>query len=62
MPRKLVLLLFLSAAALRPSFPQERIAFVNGSVIDGTDHLLRRNVTVIIEGNKIVSRNDIRGR
>jgi imidazolonepropionase-like amidohydrolase len=55
MPRKLVLLLFLSAAALGPSFPQERIAIVNASVIDGTDHPLRRNVTVIIKGNKIVS-------
>jgi hypothetical protein len=61
-PKKLVLLLFLSAAALWPSFPQARIAIVNASVIDGMDHLLRRNVAVIIEGNKIVSTQRHSGR
>ena len=55
MLRKLAVLLFLSVAAPHWSFPQEKIAIVNASVIDGTDHPPRRNVTVIIEGSKIVS-------
>ena len=55
MQRILALLLFLCAAALQPSFSQERIAIINASVIDGTDHPPRRNVTVIIEGTRIVS-------
>jgi imidazolonepropionase-like amidohydrolase len=55
MLRKLALLPFVFAAALQPAFPQDKIAIVNASLIDGTDHPTRRNVTVIIEGSKIVS-------
>jgi imidazolonepropionase-like amidohydrolase len=55
MLRKLGPLLFIAAATLQPTFAQERIAIVNATVIDGTDHPPRRKVTVVIEGNKIIS-------
>jgi imidazolonepropionase-like amidohydrolase len=53
--RQLFLPLFLAVTAFCPVFAQDKIAIVNATVIDGTDHLPRKNATVIIQGKKIVA-------
>ncbi len=53
MMRQLFFLVFV-AAACDPAFGQDKIAVVNVTIIDGTDHLPRTNSTVIVQGKKIV--------
>jgi imidazolonepropionase-like amidohydrolase len=53
--RQLFLVLFLAATAFHLIFAQDKIAIVNATVIDGTDHPPRKNATVIIQGKKIVA-------
>ena len=51
------LLLILFAVTFIPTFGQTRVAIQNVTLIDGTDHAPRHNVTVIVQGQKIVAIN-----
>src|ERR1700744_3609626 len=51
--RKIFLLLLVSATSFYPSFAQDKIAIVNVTVIDGSDHPPRTNATVIVHGKTI---------
>jgi imidazolonepropionase-like amidohydrolase len=55
MRKFLLLVSVLAGAVALPAHAQGKIAIVNSTVIDGTDHPPRRDVTVIIEGTKIGS-------
>jgi imidazolonepropionase-like amidohydrolase len=55
MRKFLLLVSVIAVSATLPARSQEKIAIVNATVIDGTDHPPRRNVTVVIEGIKIRS-------
>jgi imidazolonepropionase-like amidohydrolase len=50
-----LLLAVLSIFTFVSAFSQSRIAIENVTVIDGTDHAARRGVTVVVEGQTIVS-------
>jgi imidazolonepropionase-like amidohydrolase len=51
------LLLTLFAVTFIPAFGQTRVAIQNVTLIDGTDHAPRHNVTVIVQGQRIVAIN-----
>lgn len=51
--RQIFLLLLLTATGFHPAFGQGKIAIVNVTVIDGTDHPPRTNATVIVQGKEI---------
>lgn len=53
MMRQIFLLLLLTATGFHPAFGQGKIAIVNVTVIDGTDHPPRTNATVIVQGKEI---------
>ncbi|HEV2417394.1 MAG TPA: amidohydrolase family protein [Terriglobia bacterium] len=53
MMRQMFLLLLVTATGFHPAFGQGKIAIVNVTVIDGTDHPPRTNATVIVQGKKI---------
>jgi imidazolonepropionase-like amidohydrolase len=53
MMRQMFFLLLVTATTLYPAFGQNKIAIVNVTVIDGTDHPPRTNATVIVQGKKI---------
>jgi len=55
MMRYLLLLLFVAATTAYPALGQDKIAIVNVTVIDGTDHPPRINSTVIVQGTKIIA-------
>ncbi|MBV8675091.1 MAG: amidohydrolase family protein [Acidobacteriaceae bacterium] len=55
MRRFLLLLVSVTVLVVPAGYSQESTALLNATVIDGTDHPPRRNVTVVIEGTKIVS-------
>jgi imidazolonepropionase-like amidohydrolase len=50
-----LLLVVLCALTLIPAFGQTRIAVQNVTLIDGTDHPPRRNVTVVVQGKNILA-------
>jgi cytosine/adenosine deaminase-related metal-dependent hydrolase len=52
-----LLLLSLSAVTFIPAFGQTRVAIQNVTLLDGTDHAPRHNVTVIVQGQNIVAIN-----
>lgn len=52
-----LLLLTLSTVTLVPAFGQTRVAIQNVTLIDGTDHAARHNVTVIVQGQSIAAIN-----
>ncbi|HVH86395.1 MAG TPA: amidohydrolase family protein [Terriglobales bacterium] len=56
MMRQLFLLTFIATTTF--AFGQDRLAIVNGTIIDGTDHPLRTNATVIVQGKKIAAITD----
>ncbi len=53
MMRQMFLLLLVTATGFHPAFGQGKIAIVNVTVIDGTDHPPRTNATVIVQGKEI---------
>jgi imidazolonepropionase-like amidohydrolase len=53
--RRCLLLLFLSACLLTPSFGQSRIAIEHVTLIDGTDNPPREKMTVVVKGTSIVA-------
>lgn len=53
MMRQMFFLLLVTATVFHPAFGQGKIAIVNVTVIDGTDHPPRTNATVIVQGKKI---------
>lgn len=55
MMRHLFLLLFVAATTAYTALGQDKIAIVNVTIIDGTDHPPRTNSTVIVQGTKIVA-------
>jgi imidazolonepropionase-like amidohydrolase len=55
MMRHLFLLLFVAVTTAYPASGQDKIAIVNVTIIDGTDHPPRLNSTVIVQGTKIVA-------
>jgi cytosine/adenosine deaminase-related metal-dependent hydrolase len=58
MIRQLVLVVFVVATMLHSAFGQDRIAIVNATIIDGTDHSPRPFATVIVQGKRIVAITD----
>jgi hypothetical protein len=50
-----LLVLALSSVTLIPAFGQTRVAIENVTLIDGTDHAPRHNVTVVVQGKNIVA-------
>jgi hypothetical protein len=46
-------LLLVAATTFHSAFGQNKIAIVNVTVIDGTDHPPRTNATVIVQGKEI---------
>jgi imidazolonepropionase-like amidohydrolase len=48
-------LLFLAFFVLSPAFGQGRVAIEGVTVIDGTDHVPRQGMTVVVRGTKIIS-------
>lgn len=60
--RQLLLLLFVAAMNFQPACGQGKIAIVNVTIIDGSDHPPRTSSTVIVQGKKIVAITDERGR
>jgi imidazolonepropionase-like amidohydrolase len=53
MRRQPFLLLLVAATTIHPVLGQDKIAIVNVTIIDGTDHPPRTNATVIVQGKKI---------
>jgi imidazolonepropionase-like amidohydrolase len=53
MMRRFVLM-FLSVFSFIPVFGQSRVAIENVTLIDGTDHAPRPNVTVVVQGTNII--------
>jgi hypothetical protein len=53
MMRQLFLLFLIAMTASLSALGQKRVAIVNVTVIDGTDHPARKNATVIVQGKKI---------
>ena len=47
------LLLFFVVPAIAPAFGQSKLAIENVTLIDGTDRAPQRNVTVVVEGDKV---------
>ncbi len=52
MTRQMLFLLVVIVTIFHPAFGQDKIAIVNVTVIDGTDHPPRTNATVIIQGKR----------
>ena len=52
---RILLLLTLSAVALVSASAQTRVAIENVTLIDGTDHAPRHNVTVIVQGQNVLA-------
>ena len=53
MMRQMSFLLLVAATTFHSAFGQNKIAIVNVTVIDGTDHPPRTNATVIVQGKEI---------
>ena len=53
--RQLFWMLVVTGIALDPALGQGKLAIVNVTIIDGTDHPPRRNSTIIVEGKKIIA-------
>jgi imidazolonepropionase-like amidohydrolase len=53
MTRQMLFLLVVILMTFHPAFGQDKIAIVNVTVIDGTDHPPRTNATVIVQGKEI---------
>jgi len=58
MMRRLFLLLAVALATLLPAWAQDKLAIVNATLIDGSDHPPRQHATVLVQGGKIISITD----
>jgi imidazolonepropionase-like amidohydrolase len=62
MMRAQFLLSFVAATMFHPALGQDKIAIVDVTIVDGTDHPPRTNSTVIVQGKKIVAITGVRKR